>query len=362
MIYTNYSFRHSFNRVGGVDGKFRLGPNWSAAFQYVGSSSRNLDGSYSAGPASEADLTYESLKFSSSLRASSTSTGFDTHPGFFQRPDYRHVFENAQYRLFPKSNTWWNRISNTARIEKGFDHSHNEVLSFIDLRSTLDLKRQTSITPEYQISSVSLRPIDYGFVSKTKFNAGGAALTLATSAWKPLTLNIVAATGHDVNYVPANGLPFGGRSDNLDGIVTLHPLQRLTIDNHYILSRLITEHGNESIFNSHVIRSKWNYQFTRALSARIIGEYNTVLANPRWTSLQTTKQANVDMLLTYYVHPGTAIYLGYNSDLQNIDRQLCRRLGDGMCDVNGPGLLRTRDKFTNDGRAFFVKISYLFGF
>jgi hypothetical protein len=54
------------------------------------------------------------------------------------------------------------------------------------------------------------------------------------------------------------------------------------------------------------------------------------------------------------LHPGTAVYVGYNSDLQNIDPSLA--LGP-----NG-ALLRTRDRLINDDRMFFVKISYLFRF
>jgi hypothetical protein len=48
------------------------------------------------------------------------------------------------------------------------------------------------------------------------------------------------------------------------------------------------------------------------------------------------------------------VYVGYNSDLQNIDPSLA--LGpNGM-------LLRTRDRLINDDRVFFVKVSYLFRF
>jgi len=60
---------------------------------------------------------------------------------------------------------------------------------------------------------------------------------------------------------------------------------------------------------------------------------------------------NADFLLTYLVHPGTAIYVGYNSNLQNLDRRLL---------PTPSGLLTTRDDFINDGRQFFVKVSYLF--
>jgi hypothetical protein len=70
--------------------------------------------------------------------------------------------------------------------------------------------------------------------------------------------------------------------------------------------------------------------------------------------LPTTKQFNGDFLITYLIHPGTAVYVGYNSDLQNIDPAL-------LPSPSG-GLLRTRDKLINDGRLFFVKVSYLFRF
>jgi hypothetical protein len=36
----------------------------------------------------------------------------------------------------------------------------------------------------------------------------------------------------------------------------------------------------------------------------------------------TEREFNADFLLTYLVHPGTAIYVGYNSDLQNLDHGL----------------------------------------
>lgn len=54
------------------------------------------------------------------------------------------------------------------------------------------------------------------------------------------------------------------------------------------------------------------------------------------------------------MHPGTALYLGYNSNLQNLDPSLfVLPSGD---------LLRTPNFFLNDGRQFFVKFSYLFRF
>lgn len=86
----------------------------------------------------------------------------------------------------------------------------------------------------------------------------------------------------------------------------------------------------------------------------MILQYTATLANSALTSVPTTKQFNGDFLVTYLAHPGTALYVGYNSDFQNIDPQL-------TFDPNA-GLLRTRDRLINDGRLFFVKVSYLFRF
>jgi hypothetical protein len=105
--------------------------------------------------------------------------------------------------------------------------------------------------------------------------------------------------------------------------------------------------------NNHIIRSKWNYQYTKRLSFRFIGEYNSVLANPAFTYLETTKNLNADFLITYLVHPSTAIYVGYNSNLENVQLPL-RNDGDG--DLLHGGRLR------NDRRGLFVKASYRFRF
>jgi hypothetical protein len=136
--------------------------------------------------------------------------------------------------------------------------------------------------------------------------------------------------------------------------ISVRPISSLRIDNTYLFSRLRERDSAAAIFNNHIIRTKWNWQFNRELSFRMILQYSATLANPTLTSLATTKQFNADFLLTYLIHPGTAIYVGYNSDLQNIDPALQV--------VPGSGLLRTRDHLINDGRLFFVKVSYLFRF
>jgi len=94
----------------------------------------------------------------------------------------------------------------------------------------------------------------------------------------------------------------------------------------------------------------------------MIGQYVTTLSNPGLTTLQHSKNFNGDVLFTYLLNPGTAIYVGYNSNLQNLDPSLQRVCGGSTCapGQSFDGLLRTRNSFINDGRQVFIKLSYLF--
>jgi outer membrane receptor for ferrienterochelin and colicin len=129
----------------------------------------------------------------------------------------------------------------------------------------------------------------------------------------------------------------------------------LRIDNAYLIEHIRERDTHLTAVTNHIIRSKWNYQFTRNLSVRLILQYNAVLSNPDISSLSPTKNFNTDFLITYLIHPGTAIYVGYNSDLGNLDRNLA------VDPVTG-AILTTRNGYINDGRQFFVKASYVFRF
>jgi hypothetical protein len=110
---------------------------------------------------------------------------------------------------------------------------------------------------------------------------------------------------------------------------------------------------HRSAFTNHIIRSKWNFQFTRELSLRFIAQYDSTLANPAFTSLTTNKHFNADFLITYLLRPGTAFYVGYNTNFSNPDPTFIAR-------PFGPQF--PPDHFINDARGIFLKASYLFRF
>jgi hypothetical protein len=202
----------------------------------------------------------------------------------------------------------------------------------------------------------------YALARDQNFTENFGGLVVRSAPFSQLNFNLVCLRGGNVNYNPAAGwVPELMNQEFLQAYVTVQPLRQLTADNVYLLDRDHAAHGGADVYESQKIRTKVNYQFTRALSARVIVEYDSTLVNPAQTSLQRTKQIGTEALLTWLPHPGTAVYIGYNNDLQNLDRSLCNRLPNGTCDPNnttpqvGPGYL-------NDGRQVFVKASYLFRF
>jgi hypothetical protein len=107
-----------------------------------------------------------------------------------------------------------------------------------------------------------------------------------------------------------------------------------------------------AIFNNHLFRTKLNHQFTRAFSVRAIVDYNATLPNAALVNLERSKRLTGDLLLTYFVHPGTAIYVGYTDHRENLS-----------FDPDNPaGLRRTGSPGFPTGRQFFAKVSYLVRF
>jgi hypothetical protein len=189
---------------------------------------------------------------------------------------------------------------------------------------------------------------------------GGAQIN--TQYFKWLNLAMEMDWGTATNFVPRTGPPVLAYQNTAVAKATVRPTKGLTVENTYLMTRLLDQNTNLNIFNNHIMRSKWNYQFTKEFSLRLIGEYDTTIANPFLTTLQTTKGFNGDVLFTYLLTPGTAIYAGYNSDLQNLDDRLLRVCAGLPCAPGQgfDGLARTRDSFINDGRQIFIKLSYLF--
>ena len=353
MIYTERRFEREFNRVGGVDFRFKFADNWMAEGQAVTSSTRDEDGVYSAGPAYQLFAEYAGRQFIFNTFFVDTSKGFITRPGFFRRPDLRRFSNFARYEFRPEGKLLMSHGVSVFQLNL-WAHDGTPLERYHELGYFFNFQRQTHLCFSANAGRERLRAGEFdGLMQDREYPTGGRGVHFQTSFFPQLTFDGQATWGRTINFSPRTGAPVSARDHFASLRVTVRPVTRLTVENRYLLSRLRVVGAEASIFNSHIVRSKWNYQLTRALSLRFIAQYNSLLVNEQFSGLQTTKSANVDFLITYLPHAGTAVYVGYNSNLQNLDPAL------SVVDDN---LLRTRSRFINDGRTVFVKVSYLIRF
>lgn len=357
VIFADREFLNEFNRVGGVDLHLKLGKNWSISSQAVTSSTQSMEGNYFAGPAYQvfADRRSRKLQFHSFYN--DNSSGFRTRTGFFRRPGIRRVGGFSRYQFRPEGK---HLIAHGPAMftQTLWSHDGTRLEKFINVNYQFQFIRQTFFGMFTNVGRDQLRPVDFSVLPANRdYPMNHHGIFFETAFFKWITLLGEGGWGTDTNFVPASGRPVSAKNTFFQGGMTLRPVTRLTIDNSYLLTRFRSGSTSASIFNNHIIRSKWNYQFNRELSLRFISQYTATLANPELTSLRTTKNLNFDFLITYLLHPGTAVYAGYNTNLQNLDPGLRFDPFD-----SGTNLLRTRNLAINDGRQFFVKLSYQFRF
>jgi Domain of unknown function (DUF5916) len=357
-IYTDREFAGGYNRVGGIDANLKLNQNWRVQGAAVTSSTVDvIAGTRSASPGYKIDLERAGNKFNLQSVYLDYSPGFDTETGFVNRVDIREQALNASYYFRPEGK-FLISYGPTLQQFNIWDHSGTALDYFFFPGFRVDMARNTYINVHpFAYDDVRLRPSDYTTLSRVSaFPQPFWGIEGGTSWLKELDFTAFFVSGGGVNYDPAAGqAPTIGHEDTGNFTLTFHAQSRLRVDNTYLLEHIHERAANLTAVTNHIFRSGWNYQFTRALSARVILQYNAVLSNPEISSLSPTKNFNADFLITYLVHPGTAIYVGYNSDLENLNRNLAV---DPVSNV----ILTTPRGYMNDSRQFFVKASYLFRF
>jgi hypothetical protein len=419
-----------FNRVGGADTRLKFNDNWTLEGQGVTSSSNLLglnayfsptgnlettceynlfpfssgnfgNGNHYAGPADKLEVRRTGLHFNYIGSYQDVSPGFVTVPGFVNRADIRGLYNTILYRFRPKKN--WILSWGPSMIQRYvFDHEGNRLDTYYDPYLRIEGRGQTFIYLDpYTELRERLRPQDFSFLNLSvnqnyDYHEHQSGARFLNSYFPKAILDVSYYWGDGVNFVPSTtSLPQSllSRLNTGSATLTFRPMKPLKIENTYLFERLRASENEylsalsqvalsttpgvpigKGIFDNHIVRSKWNWQFTPQLSLRVILQYNSVLANTPgqafytpatlttpsvpfylYTYLPTQKEFNADFLLTYLVHPGTAIYVGYNSDLQNLDREF----------TPGPeGLagLYSANGYINDSRQFFVKVSYQFRF
>ncbi len=373
-LFSSRDFADTSNRVASLDARFKLSPSWVLTGQAAHSWTRQNSAlpplcfqsdTHLQGTAAWANLSHAGRHFFYNSSYEDETPGFCTELGFVNRVDIRK-FNNFVGYLWRPENT---KVIAFGPSGTGFviwDHTGQLTDWEGDFVFEVDFKQQTTIA--------ATRREAFELFQGLGFRKHLSAVSISTQPYKWLSFNTQFSSGTGENFFPAAPLPpFLANTKRYILGFTVQPRARVRFDQTYIFSRLGTREGSTpppfapgtSIFNNHILRSKLNYQFTKELSLRAIFDYNATLANENLLDLQRNlgsfngaklpnKRFTSDLLLTYLLHPGTAIYVGYTDSYANVH----------LDPLAVPPVVIPPKGSPNEpiGRLFFVKVSYLFRF
>ena len=185
---------------------------------------------------------------------------------------------------------------------------------------------------------------------ETEDNQFGGSASITTPTLQLFTASLSASRGQTPLFAEASE----GRSRRYSVVVDLRPTSALRASfqvTHLTLERKF----DDSEFSKEIIpRIKLEYQLSEAIFVRVIGQYasrersalvdregRVVRINGTPSSASKTKDLRTDFLFSFRPNPGTLLYLGYGSTMDDVGQKRfedLRRQADG----------------------FFLKMSYLF--
>jgi len=383
MAYTDRTDGANWNRVLDVDGRLVWRSINSLQYQVAGSMTKQA-GVQSNGPLW--DFRFARAGRNLGIRSSFTGTGdqFFTKSGFLSRNGQVQATLNPRY-------TWF--FPRGSKVEQfSFDVSLDDLWAYRNWLHSGDardkklhfsfqgqLKGGWSASAAIYFESFGYDPGFYGpryriEVPKTSVATTGAALdtiaftgtpriynrdwvfALSTPKLKYLTLSMTGIWGQDENFAEWSQANIWYLSGNAE----VRPTEQLRITQSLSFTDYFRRTNGIRVTRVLIPRTKVEYQITRDLFVRVIGEYASnysdalrddtrtngpllVKSGSKWvkTVRTTTNAVRTDFLVSYRPTPGTVLYAGYGAQMTEPNA------------FSFGGLNRTND-------AFFLKLSYLF--
>ncbi|MGI8883016.1 MAG: carbohydrate binding family 9 domain-containing protein [Pyrinomonadaceae bacterium] len=390
---TTYNFPDRHNNTAGFDGRFRLSPKIVSEFQILGTNSRRLF--YDPNINGNVYRTGNGFGYSYSIDRSDRNL-FVTINGVGRTRDYR-----ADVGFTPRTNTNQHRSFTQCVTDRDakksiiFKRLNNDSVIRHDwlgrtqnwqtnTQGMLALQKQTFVgggiefgyervfEEEFGARRTALKPFQgsffgnssersshrkevYGFIetSPTKqifgllvlsYSQGNLDYDLGAGPYQRVSPPYLAFVEENIQR-QRDGLPLlrtpppfdpgAGDQFYLESSLRYQPTAAWQAQFNYTRTRLVRHDTDRVAFDDNVFSLRSTYQFTRDIFARLRLDYSNISTRVR-----------PQLVVGWTPSPGTAIYVGYNDDLN----------------YNGfnPYTRQTESGFRGNGRSFFIKASYLF--
>jgi hypothetical protein len=307
------SITNNHNRVGGVDGHFKLGRFNRFAFQIVGSSSKVEEQETGLVPAMQFDLSHSSRRVSLSASYTHLPPDFEAGVGYIRRKDIRQFRTRVGYNILPMNDVVVD-IRPSLEYRRAYDFDNILTDEEIQLGWFVSGWRGTYMFGGYSYEMERYEGID--------FKRKGLRLRVGSDPLAWLGGGVSFSIGDGIYY---DENPYLGYKISYGTMLTLRPMTNLRIFYSFRNDTFWRERRGERVYKINILSQRVTYQLSRHLSLRVITDYNDYdgdLYN--------------SFLFSYRLNPGTVFYLGMDDN----------RLKDDS------GIFR------NDGTFYFVKFSY----
>ncbi len=381
LVYTDRVDGSRFNRVAAVDGRVGLGDAWALTFQAGGSATRDSAAVLWA-PIWRASLVRSGRSFGLTVTSRGVGEDFRASSGFISRPDVVVNSATPSYTIVGAPGSWLESFNANVYLATNWDqyrhfsagHAADDRLA--DFSTGFTLRGGWQVGLAWSIETFGYPGPLYANYWVERVRGGGTvvdtipftgtprlpnfdyAASFQTPNFQNLSLSGSLLVGQDENYFEwANGHIIVG---NLD--FAWRPTARLRTELIYEHQQVIRPDDGSRVSRIRVPRLKIEYQLSRPIFLRLIGQYTSnetdalrddsrtsgaILIRDPVTGVFTrtaptaSNAFRIDWLFSYRPTPGTVAFVGYGSSLAE------------------PSAFRFRS-LTRVGDGFFAKLSYLF--
>lgn len=373
IVFTDRSEGARVNRVAGFDTRLQFKNVYSVDLRYAASLTR--DSSTRTGALWEVGTGRTGRGYGYRYNVQGFSPQFETQTGFVNRVDFVRAQINQRYTVFGAKGGWWDQRQHFLSVSTLWSYNDFGTRD-LPLESRVSLDNSMTIRGGWKVSAIPdlqrvafdpRRYASYAVLAPTgqdtlSFTPNDAQITshlafaLITPQWRRAGASLTATVGTEPEFFETSTV----QRREVEAQVDLRPSSQLRIGTLLRYQRFIRERDG-SVFSTQVVpRFRLEYQFSRALFLRFIGQVESrdrsALRDPRTEqplflrtasgvlSAQTARRSllgRADWLMSYLPSPGTVVYFGYGTAM---DASETMRPGDVQR--------------TSDGA--FVKFSYLY--
>src|SRR5438552_2485628 len=378
VAYTDRIEGDDYNRVADVDGRLVFKEIYGLNFQVAGSHTR-IGGVTTTAPLWLTQFTIRHRVWGLRSVFAGISDDFRSTSGFIGRAGIVHAFVDPSYTTYGKPGALLQRFTGDIVVDgiwqyQNFIHGRRIQDQKLHFNVNTTLRGGWNVGAGYFVESFGYDSALYAnyrlevpksgggldtipFVGQPTIGNGEYLIQIGTPQWKHFSAGGFFLQGHDENF-------FEWASADLlllSADVSYRPTDRLRNSFSYFWQQVNRRTDGSLVNVGRVARVKLEYQLSRPLFIRLVGQYiqdqtdslrddsrtgaPILIAGPGGTITRSAASAtnlfHLDALVSYQPIPGTVVFAGYGSNMLDDDAFRFR------------GLKRTGD-------ALFVKLSYLF--